>query len=224
MKQLRVYKHRTEIAPARNWSTAKDFFPEVEINQETGSIHVQVFNSSGHQKKASITTTWIKSDTKGNLCFLRGEVSCKNWKHWECSGSQKFCFAIFEGDSGHIYIHRAPASKGWMNAKPEEIKSRLRKLGIGAANVLQQGDFLLKPVNDTGLDFAHETMGSGHHKFVAPVLYCDENGKRYYKVEEETKIIHHAVDDIQHPDLVVPIGVYVVGTTTTSLDHYNKRD
>lgn len=227
MKQLRVLKRQESCSPTGNWNTAKDWFPTIEVNQETGTVKVTSFHSTGFQEKASIETDEITVNTRGNSSFVRGQVTCKNWRNWECSGSQKFVFAIFQGDSGHIYVHRAPATKGWLNAKPEEIRKRLRKLGIGAENVIQQGDFLLKPANGNApLDgeFKHETMGAGHHKFVAPVLYADKEGKRYYKLIEPVLLVHHATDNIQHPDVEVPAGVYQVGTTANSLGHSNKRD
>lgn len=224
MKQLRVRTKATQITPYGNWNTAKNFFPEITVNQNSGTISVETFYSEGHQKKASVSLEWITVDTKKNASLVRGEVSVQNWKNYQCSGSQKFCYAIFEGDSSHIYVHRAPASKGWMNAKPQDIKRRLRKLGIGAdKEVIQQGDFLLKPVKHDG-DFKHETQGAGHHKFVAPVLYTDSDGKRYYKLNEPVVLVHHATDGIQHPDVVIPTGIYQVGTTTSSLSHNNFAD
>lgn len=228
-KQIRVKKTVAEAEPYGNWNTAKDFFPHIEINQKTGYIKVECYENSGYQKKASVDLDWITIDTKGNSSFIRGEVSCKNWSNYKCSGSQKFCFAIFEGDSGHIYTHRAPATKGWMSAKPEEIRKRLRKIGIGVEKVaVQQGDFLLKFANGNAPaddEFKHETKGSGHHKFVSPILYCDKDGKRFYYVKDEpTLLAHKAVDGIQHPDQIVEPGKYVVGTTANSLRHSNLRD
>lgn len=132
MKKLRVIKKIETVDPSGNWNTtAKDFFPDFEINQETGAIKVTSYEATGYQKKATIEIEWIKHVTKGNAVFVRGEVSCQNWKNRKCSGNQQFCFAIFEVDSGHIYTHRAPATKGWMSEKPENIRKRLRKLGIG---------------------------------------------------------------------------------------------
>lgn len=227
-KKLRVIKKSETVTPSGNWNTAKDFFPTIEVNQTTGTVKVTSFDSVGLQKKASVETEWIESKTSGNSTFIRGEVSCKNWQNYKCSGSQKFCYAIFEGDSGHIYVHRAPATKGWMNEKPENIRKRLRKLGIGVEKVaVQQGDFLLKHANGdapSDEEFKHETMGAGHHKFVAPVLYCDKAGKRFYLLKEPVLLVHEAVDGIQHPDQTVMTGKYVVGTTANSLGHSNKRD
>jgi hypothetical protein len=72
--------------------------------------------------------------------------------------------------------------------------------------------------------FKHETMGAGHHKFAAPVLYADGAGGRQYRVTETVLLRHEAVDGIQHPDVLVEPGVYVVGTTASGLRHSNKRD
>jgi hypothetical protein len=110
-----------------------------------------------------------------------------------------------------------------MEADPDTIRKRLRKLGIGADNVIQQGDFLLKPANGRSYpdsDFAHERMGSGHHNFEMPVLYH----RGQYWIKESTTLIHTAVDGIQHPDVIVPPGKYVVGTTANQLRHSNARD
>jgi len=228
MKQLRVLLKREYVTPVGNWNSAKDWFPVIDINQETGTVNVTWFETMGYQKKASILTERLDVETKGDSSFIRGEVKCSNWVHGKCSGAQQFCFAIFQGDSGHIYIHRAPATKGWMNAKPQEIKKRLRKLGIGVEDVAyQQGDFLLKRVNGKAYPdevFIHETMGAGHHKFDAPVLYSSMDGSRQYWIKENVTLTHHAVDGIQHPTLVIEPGKYVVGTTTNSLSHPNKRD
>jgi hypothetical protein len=228
MKKLRVLKKVETCEPGDNWTVAKDWFPEIDINQETGTIRVTSYETSGYQKKASITTEWVKATTKGDATFVRGEVYCKNFARYKCTGSQQFCFAIFVGDSGHIYTHRAPATKGWMNEKPENIRKRLRKLGIGVEKpAVQQGDFLLKKANGDAPgaeEFVHESMGAGHHKFTAPVLYCDKGGKRFYKLAESTMLYHHAVDGIRHPDVLVKPGVYIVGTTATSLPHSNYRD
>lgn len=213
------------VSPGGNWNTAKDWFPTITVDQDSKHVTVTTFNTYGHQKKASVSTEWIStefSDDRSQL-FVRGEVDVRNWKNGKCSGSQKFCFAIFVGDSGHIYTHRAPASKGWMTASPDIIRKRLRKLGIGAVNVIQQGDFLLKPANGNAHSddlFAHERMGFGHHNFEGPVLYHD--GQFFLK--ESTVLKHTAVDGIQHPDVVVPPGKYIVGTTASQLSHANARD
>jgi len=229
-KQIRVKTTTVEAEIYGNWSVAKDFFPHIEVNQKTGYIKVECYENSGYQKKATVTLDSITVDTKENCTFIRGEVTCKNWVNYKCSKAQKFCFAIFEGDSGHIYTHRAPATKGWMNAKPSEIKKRLRKLGIGVEKVaVQQGDFLLKYASKEtcpeDVEFKHETKGSGHHKFVSPILYADKNGQRFYFVKDEpTLLAHKAIDGIQHPDQIVEPGKYVVGTTANSLKHSNLRD
>jgi len=161
-----------------NWANAKDLFPRIEIDQMIDEVTITYYHcDSGKYPNRRIgDTTWSKIDIEGDQMFVRGETSMQNYKRWQGTGSQKFCFAIFAGDSGHIYVHRAPASNGWMEAKPSEIRSRLRKLGIGAEkDVIQQGDFLLKLANGNAYaddQFVHETMGAGHHKFEMPVLYA----------------------------------------------------
>ncbi len=231
MKTLSFKTSTSVVNPTGNWNTAKNFFPVINVDQKTGEITVELFESIGRQNKASVATEWVDFSISKNqqALYLRGEVSCTNWIHRKLSGNQKFCYAIFVGDSGHIYIHRAPASKGWMNGDPDKILSRLRKLGIGVENpAYQQGDFLLKNANGNSYPdnaFVHETMGAGHHKFVAPVLYADgENGRQYLVKDEPVLLVHHAVDGIQHPDVIVYPGKYIVGTTASQLKHSNLRD
>jgi hypothetical protein len=67
-------------------------------------------------------------------------------------------------------------------------------------------------------------MGAGHHKFEIPVLYATGKHGRQYKITEPVRLIHEAIDDIKHPDVIIPVGVYIVGTTSESLKHSNKRD
>ncbi len=215
-----------ECEPSGNWTTAKDWFPTIEVDQKSSHVSIETFDTSGFQKKARIETEWtdIEFSDDRTAFYLRGEVSCRNYAKPRTSGSQKFCFAIFVGDSGHIYTHRAPASKGWMEGDPNGIRKRLRKLGIGALNgVIQQGDFLLKPANGNEHgdgDFRHERMGFGHHNFEGPVLYHDGQ----FFLTEPLKLKHTAVDGIQHPDVLVPAGKWIVGTTASQLGHGNARD
>jgi len=223
---LQPVEWNDEVTPTGNWNVAKDWFPAIEVDQDTRNVTVTTYDSTGHQKKATVETAWIEIDESDDhqAMYIRGSVDCQNWKNYKCSGSQNFCFAVFVGDSGHIYTHRAPATKGWMNGNPNGILKRLRKLGIGAdKDVIQQGDFLLKPANGNGYpdaSFAHERMGAGHHNFEFPVLYH----RGQYKITEPTTLIHTAVDGIQHPDVIVPPGKYVVGTTANQLAHSNARD
>jgi len=215
-----------EVHPPGNWHTAKDWFPTIEVDQETREVVITTFHTVGRQKKATVATKWCSLDISKDhqALYVRGKVSCYNWSNYKTPGLQNFCFAVFVGDSGHVYIHRAPASKGWMNASPDDILKRLRKLGIGAdRGVIQQGDFLLKPANGQAhpdAAFVHERMGVGHHKFEIPVLY---HWGQFW-VQEPTLLIHHAVDGIQHPDVTVPPGKWIVGTTASQLWHRNAAD
>ena len=214
------------VTPGGNWNVAKNWFPTITVDQSSRSIQIVTYDSTGRQKKASVETEWISTDRSedGTQVFIRGSVDVRNWRNGKCSGSQNFCFAVFVGDSGHIYIHRATASKGWMIAKPDTIRKRLIKLGIGAVeNVVQQGDYLLKPANGAAHpdeDFQHERMGSGHHNFEFPVLYH----RGQYKITEPTTLIHTSIDGIKHPDVIVPPGVWIVGSTANQLTHSNARD
>ncbi|MGD9162322.1 MAG: hypothetical protein PVG39_28190 [Desulfobacteraceae bacterium] len=172
---MTINKMRSEFDAVGNWNTAKDFFPTIEIEQngKDSIVTVTTQHSDGYQKKATgrTDTIEIRQNKECDAVLITGSASCKNWKNYKCSGEQKFCSCVFVGDSGHVYVHRAPATKGWMTCDPDKIRQRLRKLGIGAENVLQQGDFLLKPANGNSLpdeEFKHEYMGSGHHKMENP--------------------------------------------------------
>lgn len=233
MKTLKIKIKQTSINPSGNWNVAKNWFPTIEINQETGKINIETFYTEGMQKRASITTTTYRnkfSKEKDQL-LISGEVYCRNWVHGKLSGTQIYVFAIFVGDSGHIYIHRAPATKGWLNCNANNIKNRLVKLGIGAiSGVLQQGDFLLKPANGNSqpIDiFKHEWNTSSHHRFDQPVLseYIQKIGRIIYIPDGKTVELHHeAVDGIQHPTITVPAGQWIIGSTASQLSHLNKRD
>ncbi len=232
-KKLSVEVKETSVNPGGNWNTAKDNFPTININQKTGKITVESFYTEGRQKKASIETTMyqVKISKDKSQVLISGEVDCRNWINYKTSGTQSFVFACFVGDSGHIYVHRAPATKGWLNCNPETIRKRLVKLGIGAVkNVLQQGDFLLKDANGNShpIDFfKHEWSSSSHHKFDQPVLseYVSGVGRIVYIPEGKSVELHHeAVDGIQHPTIIVPAGQWIIGSTANSLSHSNRRD
>ena len=228
--KMAVYHTEEYVEPTGNWNVAKDWFPEINVDQATRTVKITTFVADGYQKKASVETEWIetKLSKSGDSLYIRGSVYVGNYQNGKCSGSQKFCYAVFVGDSGHIYTHRAPATKGWMNEHPEGIRKRLRKLGIGATeNLVQQGDFLLKPANGAACkkeEFKHETTGAGHHNFEMPVLYAFDGKSRQYKITAPTKLVHTAVDGIQHPTVTVPVGIWIVGTTASQLYHRNARD
>lgn len=232
-KRLRGKIKGVWVNPGGNWNVPRDWFPTLAIDQQKGTVMVSTSDTQGRQKKASVTTECrIDSATDGPALMVRGSVEVHNWINVKCSGEQSFCFVVFEGDSGHIYVHRAPASKGWMEmiCSYPAIVRRLRKLGIGAdSGVVQQGDFLLKPANGKAIsdaEFKHETTGWGHHNFDRPVLtaWTREAGRQVKIIDAHTRIIHKAVDGIQHPDVIIPPGTYIVGTTAESLRHSNRRD
>jgi hypothetical protein len=221
------------VTPTGNWNAAKDWFPSIEIDQEKKHVTITTYDTRGHQRKASVETTDIDTalSTDGDQLLVTGEVDCRNWQNYKTSGQQKFVFAIFLGDSGHIYVHRAPATKGWRNLNPDRIRKRLVKLGIGAEkDVIQQVDFLLKPANGSSLpidQFKHEWTSSSHHKFAEPVLseYVPRVGRIVYiPAGNSVELVHEAVDGIQHPTVTVPDGQWIIGSTATSLYHANDRD
>jgi len=231
--KLKVEVKESSVNPTGNWNTARSFFPIINIDQEKGLINVESLSTVGRQKKASIETTMYatKFSKDRTQVLISGEVYCRNWINGKTSGTQAFCFVIFIGDSGHIYTHRAPATKGWLNCSPESLKKRLVKLGIGALKgVLQQGDFLLKPANGNMQpieSFKHEWTSSSHHKFSEPLLskYVDKVGRIIYILNGKTVELHHeAVDGIQHPTIQVPAGQWIIGSTATQLRHANKID
>lgn len=229
---MNIVQKRNDFNATGNWNTAKDFFPTIEIEQngKKSTVTITTQHSLGYQKKATGETESIeiKENKNGDSVLITGNASCKNWARYKCSGEQKYCYCIFVGDSNHVYVHRAPATKGWLNCDPEHIRKRLRKLGIGAEKgVIQQGDFLLKPANGNELaddEFKHEYMGSGHHKFDVPVLRAWSDQGTQIMITEPVVLKHEAVDNIKHPDVTVPVGKYIIGTTANSLRHDNKRD
>lgn len=231
--KITVYVKNETVTPTGNWNAAKDWFPAIDIDQETKHVTITTYDTVGHQKKASIETTEIDTSLSidGDQLLITGEVDCRNWKNYKTSGTQKFVFAIFIGDSGHIYVHRAPATKGWLNLNPDRIRKRLVKLGIGAnQDVIQQGDFLLKPANGSSLpidQFRHEWSSSSHHQFSEPVLseYVPRVGRIVYIPEgHSVELIHEAIDGIKHPTVTVPSGQWIIGSTASGLYHSNDRD
>ncbi|MDD5229942.1 MAG: hypothetical protein PHC43_01280 [Candidatus Marinimicrobia bacterium] len=230
MKELTV-KINDSAIDVGNWANAKDLLPTIAVDQKSGVVTItRLACDCGKYPNRRYGET-LACDTRFSddkqVVIVTGKTTMKNYKRWQGSGEQSFCYIVFRGDSGHIYIHRAPATKGWMQCDPNKALARLRKLGIGAENVIQQGDFLLKPANGNAYpaeQFAHETMGAGHHKFLAPVLYADGEHGRQYRITEPITLRHEAVDGIQHPDVTVPVGIFIVGATTNSLAHSNRRD
>ena len=229
MKNITVKTTEMEIDSLGNWATARDLFPEIEVDQKTAVVSINYFSiynfKRGQYGKTHEHTETISDD--GQVVRITGMCGLKNDRR-NTGGRQKFCFFVFRGDSGHFYTHRSVASKGWIECPPEKLLKRLLKLGIGReTNVFQQGDFLLTPANGKAYpdsDFLHETMGSGHHNFEMPVLYASGEHGRQYKIIENTQLIHTAVDGIQHPTITIPPGVYAVGTTSNGLNHSNMRD
>jgi hypothetical protein len=216
-----------------NWTTTNDCLPIIEVDQETHEVTISLAGTTGYQKKACVDSSLdrVAMSPECDQLLIVGEVVVKNWVHWQCSKTQKFVFALFVGDSGHIYTHRAPATKGWRELDPSKIRKRLVKLGVGSTSgVIQQGDFLLKPANGFSLpveDFRHEWESASHHKFSEPVLseYVPRVGRVIYIPAGRTVELHHeAVDGIQHPMQVVPEGQWVIGSTASQLRHSNARD
>ena len=230
MKITKITKKTNEIG-AGNWFGPRDIFPGFEIDQVTGDVMVLVRECDDRKRARGCTDECrCELSSDGSTLMVRGSTRLKNYKHPECGGVASFCYVIFEGDSGHIYTHRAVASKSWMACSAVEAVKRLAKLGLGISSlkgVIQQGDFCLRPANGASLpvgEFLHEYMGSGHHRFVEPVLKAHKGSKTHVLLREPVVLVHEAVDGIQHPDVLVPPGQYVVGTTSPGLRHGNMRD
>lgn len=230
MKITTITKRASHIG-AGNWFGPRDIFPGFEIDQETGAVVVLVRECADWKRARGCTDvcrTELSAD--GATLLVRGSTRLKNYKHPKCSGVANFCFVLFEGDSGHIYTHRAMASKGWMTCRPSDAVERLVKLGVGISSlkgIVQQGDFVLRPARGSALpveDFRHEYMGSGHHRFCEPVLRAYNGGRTHVLITTPVRLVHEAVDGIQHPDVEVPPGQYIVGTTSPGLAHANRRD
>ncbi len=229
MNKITIKINENELGQVGNWAKERDLFQGISVDQQTAVVSI-TYLSVSNRKRGQWGLTHEHAEelsADGQVLRITGFTGLKHERR-NTGGRQKFCFIVFRGDSGHIYTHRAVASKGWMECLPEKMLSRLRKMGIGAEmGVFQQGDFLLKPANGNAYpenEFAHETMGSGHHNFEMPVLYASGKHGRQYKIIENTQLIHTAVDGIQHPTITIPPGIYSVGTTSPSLVHGNMRD
>jgi hypothetical protein len=229
MNGIAVVVKQGELGSVGTYAGPRELFPTIQVDQATAVVtvtHLSVDNGKRGQwgkthEHAEVVSADGQSVRISGLCGLRNDRR-------NTGGRQKFCFFVFRGDSGHLYTHRAVASKGWLECPPDKLLARLRKLGIGAdRGVVQQGDFLLKPSNGNGYavdQFAHETMGAGHHRFACPVLYADGEHGRQYLLREPVLLQHEAVDGIKHPDVSVPGGEYTVGTSCEGVRHDNKRD
>ena len=212
-----------------NWATARDLFPTILVDQNGQHVTITTYSVSNYDRGQWGQTQDIEviTNTTGDVMRIIGLVGLRNDRR-HTGGQQKFCLFVFRGDSGHFYTHRCTASKGWLTCDPDNFLRRLVKTGIGAVTgVYQQGDFLLRPANRKALqddEFKHETKGSGHHKFECPVLYAYDGKNRQYWIQEPTILHHTATDGIQHPDITVQPGKYIVGTTNIGLQHSNMRD
>ena len=230
MTKIKVVVNEDELDRVGNWDGPRALFPMIEVDQETATVKITYLGVSNRQRGQWGKTHWHQETLApdGQVLRITGMTGLRNDRRHRFGGRQSFVFFVFRGDSGHLYTHRAVASKLWMECPPETLLPRLRKLGIGANDgVVQQGDFLLKPARERAYDskaFAHETMGAGHHKFAAPVLYADGEHGRQYLTSEPITLQHEATDGIRHPDVTVPVGTWIVGTASLGLSHDNGRD
>jgi len=228
MKTITIKITNQEVSPGRRWARSA-CLPGTHIQDD--EVTVIMPYTEGYQKNKTVECELDGRRDGGDVIILTGHASMRDWRERRYSGDQRWVLVIFRGDSGAIYIHRPPATKGWLECPPEKALARLRKLGIGAESPeYQQGDFLLKKANGKAYPqeaFLHETTGSGHHTFVTPVLYCDQHGGEYGRqllVTEPVLLVHGAVDGIRHPDVLVQPGQYIVGTTARSLRTGALRD
>jgi len=230
MQKIAILEKECKYTRLGNWAGPRDLFPTLEIHQQSSQLTISYWEINDHQRgmygRTHSHTTSVSTD--GQVVRITGLCGLRNDQH-RVGGRQSFCFFVFRGDSGHIYTHRARATAGWVTCDPEKLLHRLRKLGLGRSDtgVIQQGDFLLRPANGQGYAdeaFKHESMGAGHHGFLAPVLYHDGARGRQYRVTEPVTLRHTAVDGIRHPDVLIPVGKYYIGTTSVSLATRNMRD
>ncbi len=217
-------------SPRGNWNTAMGWFPDIEVDQETGVVTITSYNSSGYQEKATVTTKslGINQDKKRNCtqAYIRGEVDVRNWRNHKCSGSQKFVFAVFLGDDGHIYTHRAAAQKTWMEADAGNIRQRIRELGGWKLGSIQQGDILFVPARNGGQlpdsNFKHEIEAVGHHRFSRPILSAEKEMADTYRTHilvdrRPLKVKHRGDEGRRHPAVEIPVGQYYITTTHQGL-------
>jgi hypothetical protein len=173
MKPITFTTTTTELDSVGNWDGPSALFPTITVDQETAAVSI-TYHEVSNSKRGQWGRTHEHNETlssDGQVLRLTGLTGLRNDRR-RTGGRQKFCFFVFRGDSDHLYVHRSVASKGWLECTPDKLLKRLRKLGIGAAeNVIQQGDFLLKPANGNAYPidrFLHESMGAGHHRGVRP--------------------------------------------------------
>ena len=203
----------------------RDLQPEVAIDQPSRTVTVARLETAGYQKKKSLTTSFrrcsVGADGQGALVTVAADL--KDWQERRYSGEQTFCYAIFLGDSGHIYVHRPPATASWLeaDASGEALRYRLRKLGGATRGSIQQGDLLFCPANGQSLPaeaFAHEVPGVGHHTFGAPILFGAGDGGRVYLVPAEgMEVVHRPTTGAVHPTITLPAGQWIVRTTPATL-------
>jgi hypothetical protein len=222
-----IVKHK-QLDRVGNWAGPRDLFPTIQIDQATGEICVtlhSVYDSRrGQYGRTHEHTERLSPD--GQAARITGLCGLRNDRR-HAGGRQRYCFFAFVGDSGHIYLHRATASSGWLECPPEKILARLRKLGIGRESVAaQQGDLLFWAANGTSYpadEFRHEVARIGHHEFAAPVLFADGARGRQYKVAAPGMLLtHRPAAGAVHPAVTLPEGVYYCGTTSPSLSGGNK--
>ncbi|HPD18013.1 MAG TPA: hypothetical protein PLE19_24010 [Planctomycetota bacterium] len=225
--------YESEYESLDNWAGPRELFPTIEVDQASQRVTITYWSiRNGRRGQWGCThESYEELSADGQVLRITGLTGLRNDRR-HTGGRQRFCFIVFVGDSGHIYTHRSVASKGWMTSPVDRLLSRIRRLGLGAsdAGCIQQGDFLLRPANGQAQPaevFAHEWQGAGHHRFSQPVLsaYVQGVGRMILVREgEDVRIVHEAVDGIQHPTVTVPAGQWIVGTTSPSLYHPSRRD
>ena len=68
---------------------------------------------AGTRRRSREWLTVDRSDD-GSAVYVRGEVYVRNWINGKCSGSQKFCFAVFVGDSDEVRYARITKTRAYV--------------------------------------------------------------------------------------------------------------
>jgi len=219
---LQIKQRIADIEPGREYVTS-DACPILEIDQTSRTVTVVHPMTTGYQSYASVTSeVAIELGLDGEGAMVVTDCTIRNWVDWRRSTSQIFVHFVFVGDSGHVYVHRPPATETWLRQSPEgaDIRKRLRRLGGTTEGTIQQGDMLFVPAGRLLLpleQYRHEVSTFGHHVPAVPVLQAYNGRHSLILILETTEIRHLPTTGAVHPPIVLPPGQWIVRHTARSL-------
>jgi|GEM_PF-5291257 len=220
---LLVVESPMTVEPGRRYGV-QAAIPDVVVHQPSRTVVIRTQETDGYQDYACVDTDLeIRHGADGQGAIASGCVRVSCWGASSAHGGRRgLCFAAFLGDSGHVYVHRAPATSTWtgMEASGAAIRERLRKLGGATRGTIQQGDLLFVPANGRSLppeSYQHEVGALGHHVPALPLLQAWIGSERALLVREPTEIRHLPAQGATHPTITLPAGQWIVRTTASSL-------